>query len=188
MKRIPSFKLFVKRSIPFSFLLISGILLFSCAPGQTARTGEQSTQTAEWLNIQLKDVITGKPFRLSDVKGKVVVLETMAVWCTTCQRQQIEIKKIHSQFGDEVVSISLDIDANENEAILQKHALSNGFNWYWAVSPPSLSQHLEKNFGNAILNPPSTPVVIIDRNQSSHLLRFGVKSAQELTREIEKYR
>lgn len=188
MKRMFSLGLFVKISVPFFLLLILSILLSSCAPGRPARPGEGGPQEADWLIIQLKDVITGKPFRLSDFKGKIVVLETMAVWCTTCQRQQIEIKKIHSQFGDEVVSVSLDIDSNENEDILQKHALSNGFDWYWAVSPPVLSQQLEKNFGNAILNPPSTPVVIIDRNQSSHLLRFGIKSAQELTREIEKYR
>lgn len=177
------------KGLPFSLLLFAAILVASCAqPPQSQPAGGQKSQEVDWLNIELKDVNTGKVFKLSDFKGKVVLMETMAVWCPTCLRQQIEIKQIHSQVGDEVVSLSLDIDPNENEAVLQKHAQSNGLDWIWAVSPPILSQQLENIFGNTILNPPSTPVVIIDKNQSAHLLRFGVKSAQELTREIEKYR
>lgn len=174
----------VKINSLFLILMSLSVLAFSCAPRPS---GPAQTPDQTWLNIPLKDVLTDKQFKLSDFKGKVVLLETMAVWCTTCARQQIEIKKVHSQFGDEVVSVSLDIDPNENESILQKHALSNSFSWLWAVSPTAMSQQLERTFGNAILHPPSTPVVIIDRNQSAHLLRFGVKSAQELSREIEKY-
>ncbi|MBI4595115.1 MAG: redoxin family protein [Candidatus Tectomicrobia bacterium] len=175
----------VKINTFFVILMSLSVLAFSCAPRPS---GPAQTPDQTWLNIPLKDVRTDKQFKLSDFKGKVVLLETMAVWCTTCVRQQIEIKKVDSRFRDEVVSISLDIDPNENEAILQKHALNNGFDWYWAVSSTAMSQQLERAFGNAILNPPSTPMVIIDRNQSPHLLRFGVKSAEELVREIEKYR
>lgn len=174
----------------FILLLILTMLAISCAPrpGNQILPAGQKAPEVNWLDIPLKDAVTQKQFKLSDFKGKVVMLETMAVWCTTCIRQQIEMRTAHSQFGDEVVSITLDIDPNENEELLKQYALRNGLNWIFAVSPPLLSQQLDKKFGNAILNPPSTPVVMLDKNQSAHLLRFGLKSSQELASEISKYR
>lgn len=175
-----------KISSLFFVMLLPALLALSCAPqpaGLTPSPGQKSPEV-DWLNIQLKDVLTDRPFKLADFKGKVVVLETMAVWCTTCTRQQIEIRKAHSQWGDDVISVSLDIDPNEDGALLRKYAKANGFNWPFAISPPELSQQLEKMFGAAILNPPSTPVVIIDRDQSARLLKFGLKSTRELVAEI----
>lgn len=186
IKLLSALRLKIKLSILFVVLLLPAILAASCAKPSTPPSA--APQQVDWLNIQLKDVLTGKPFKLSDFQGKVVLLETMAVWCTTCRRQQIEIKNAHPQFGQEVVSVSLDIDPNEDEAILKKHAQTNSFNWIWAVSPPLLSRELETRFGPTILNPPATPILIIDRKQSAHLLKLGVKSTKELVSEIAKYR
>ncbi|MBI4330674.1 MAG: redoxin family protein [Chloroflexi bacterium] len=177
-----------KINILFLAWLALAVAAFSCAPRPASQPGDQAATQPDWLNIPLKDVNTGKAFQLSDFKGKIVVLETMAVWCTTCLAQQAEIKKAEAQFGDEVVSVSLDIDPNESEDILRKHAQGNGFGWIFAVSPRSVSQQLEASFGRTVLNPTSTPVIILDKDQSSHRLRSGVKSAAELVAEIARYR
>lgn len=163
--------------------LLPGLLAVSCAPQPAA----QQPGAANWLDIPLTNVVSGQTFRLSDLKGKVVLIETMAVWCTTCTRQQIEIRQAHSQFGDSVVSVSLDIDPNENKTALKRHAETNGFAWAFAVSPPSLSQQLGRMFGDNVLNPTATPVIILARDQSAHPLRFGLKSSRELAQEIGKY-
>ena len=32
-------------------------------------------------------------------KGKVVLVETMAQWCSTCKKQQGEVKALHEKLG-----------------------------------------------------------------------------------------
>lgn len=140
-----------------------------------------------WMTISLTDVRSGETFALGDFGGQVVVVETMAVWCPLCLDQAREIRQAHLRFGDEVVFISLDVDANESADFLREHAIRNGLGWRWAVAPRELARALADVFGMAVLNPPSTPVVILDRGQQPHLLRFGIKPATELIQEIEAY-
>ena len=64
----------------------------------------------DWRDILLRDVISGESFRISDFEGQTVLLESFAVWCPTCTKQQEEVRKLHEQIGDGVISISLDVD------------------------------------------------------------------------------
>ncbi|MFQ5945032.1 MAG: TlpA family protein disulfide reductase [Anaerolineae bacterium] len=139
------------------------------------------------MTISLTDVRSGETFALADFRGRVVVVETMAVWCPLCLDQAREIRQANLRFGDEVAFVSLDVDVNESADLLREHATRNGLDWRWAVAPRELARALADAFGMAILNPPSTPVVILDRAQQPHLLRFGIKPASELIQEIEAY-
>ncbi len=143
---------------------------------------------AAWLDIDLEDVVTGKRFKLADFKGKVVLIETMAVWCPLCTAQQREFQKLHAEMGNEIAFISLDIDANENADILRRHVEAYGFRWPFVIAPRPLAQKLAEQFGDRVLNPPSTPVIILNKSLQPHVLRFGVKSAADLKQEIAKYR
>ena len=49
--------------------------------------------TPDWFNIKMTDVRTGQTFSMNDFSGKVVLVETMAEWCTTCVHQENEVKK-----------------------------------------------------------------------------------------------
>lgn len=143
---------------------------------------------ADFREIQLRDVGTGAAFRLADFSGKVVVVETFAVWCPLCLDQQREIRSAEQSLGSaDVVSISLDIDPNEDEARVLGHIQRNGFTWRFAVAPTELSRQLRDMFGLNVLNPPSTPIVILDREQQPHLLRYGIKRADEIQAEVLKY-
>lgn len=135
-----------------------------------------------WLSATLMDVNTGKNFRLSDFKGKVILVETMAMWCPTCLRQQKEVKALHEKLGmdEDLVSIALDIDPNENGEALKGYAAENGFEWLYAVSPVEVSRELGNLYGAQFLNPPSAPILVIDRHGVVHPLPFGLKSAEDL--------
>lgn len=155
----------------------------AAVPGAGQQPAEQGI-----LDFELRDVRTGQAFKLSDFGGKVVVVEAFAVWCPLCLDQQREIKKAEERLASpDVVSVSLDVDPNEDEARVLGHLQRNGFGWRFAISPPEMSKLLADEFGFNVLNPPSTPIIIIDRQQQSHLLRFGVKPASELITEIQKY-
>lgn len=136
------------------------------------------------LNTELKDIRTGENFKISDFSDKPVLLESFAVWCPTCTFQQREIKKLHEEIGDSVVSISLDTDPNEDEARILQHISSNNFEWYYAISPVDLTRSLIDEFGIGIVNAPSAPVILICNNEARKL-DSGVKSSGELKEEVE---
>jgi cytochrome oxidase Cu insertion factor (SCO1/SenC/PrrC family) len=144
---------------------------------------EDAMAMAEWLGTPLVDAVTGQPFQVSDHEGKVVLVETMAVWCSTCRAQQEQIRLLHQQLGAQgadLVSISLDIDPNEDAQYLKAYVEQTGFEWSFAVAPADLSRAIGQTYGDQYLNPPSAPVLIIDRHGVAHPLAFGVKSAADL--------
>ena len=110
---------------------------------------ESPTQEVKsnWQDIPLKDVATQKTFKISDFRGKPVLLESFAVWCPTCTKQQKNIKELHKIVGDDVVSISLDTDPNEDADYVNKHITENGFDWLYAISPKELATGLIDEFG-----------------------------------------
>jgi len=135
-----------------------------------------------WFSARLTNVRTDETFTIADFKDKVVLVETLAMWCSNCKKQQGEVKALHEALGMEkdLVSIGLDIDPNENAADLKAYTEKNGFDWVYAVAPKDVIRELGSLYGDQFLNPPSTPMLIIDRKGKVHPLPFGIKSAQQL--------
>jgi thiol-disulfide isomerase/thioredoxin len=135
-----------------------------------------------WFGTALTNVNTGEAFTLNDLKGKVVLVETMAIWCPKCKSQQNEVKALRVVLDnrDDLVLVALDIDPNESPDMLREYAQSNGFDWFYAVPPAEVSREIATLYGDQFLNPPSTPMLIIDRKGVAHPLPFGIKSAEEL--------
>ena len=80
------------------------------AVAATGRVGGNVGDTA--YNFTLEDV-GGQPVRLSDFKGKVVVLDSWATWCPPCRREIPGFVQLHRELqgkGVEVVGVSLDDD------------------------------------------------------------------------------
>jgi|GEM_PF-1659050 len=147
---------------------------------------EEVKSAQAWMDIELKDISTGEVFRVSDFRGRPILLESFAVWCPTCLRQQKEMEKLKEKEGDTVVHISLNTDPNEDEDKIREHLEEHGLDWYFAVSPPELTKALIDEVGLAIVSAPLAPVILICEDQSVRFLRGGVKSAETLLSEIEK--
>ncbi len=139
-----------------------------------------------WRNIEFTEVMTREKFKISDFAGKPVLLESFAVWCPTCKRQQDEIMELHEELGDSIVSVSLDTDPNEDAAKVKMHAARYAYNWRFAISPAEATKSMIDEFGINIVNAPGAPVVLICADQTARLLGRGVKSADDLKKEISK--
>jgi len=138
-----------------------------------------------WMNFELTDVRTGETFKITDFQGEPILLETFAVWCPTCTAQQQQIKGLHNEVGDDVVSISIDTDPSEDADKIIAHTNANGFTWYYAISPIEMTQSLISDFGNSIISAPSAPMVLICEDLSYRKLGgFGVRSVDKLKQEI----
>lgn len=150
---------------------------------------EEGRAMPGWFRASLTDVRSGESFTISDLKGKVVLVETMAMWCSNCLRQQKQVLELNSLIGerDDFVSLGLDIDPNEVGDALQAYTEKNGFYWLYAISPADVSREIGQLYGDQFLNPPSTPMLIIDRHGLAHPLPFGIKDAQSLLAAIEPF-
>jgi thiol-disulfide isomerase/thioredoxin len=144
-----------------------------------------TTDSVDWLDTNFTDVITGDSYKLSDFKGKTILLESFAVWCPTCRKQQEQMKKLHEEMGDSVVSVSLDTDPNESADKVLEHANSNNFDWRFSISPSEFTQILIDKFGFPVVSAPGAPVVLICPDQSSKFLDRGLKSSEKIKSEIE---
>lgn len=138
-----------------------------------------------WPDIELKDVRTGEIFKISDF-DKPVLLETFAVWCPTCRKQQDHIKALHKEIGDAVISISLDTDPSEDEAKVLTHINRYNYDWFYAVDTGGFAKQLVDEYGINVVNAPSAPVILICEDDSRRLLKYGLKDKEELKTEIER--
>ncbi len=137
---------------------------------------------ANWIDVELKDVLTGDVFRLSDF-DKPIILESFAVWCPTCKRQQDEIQGLIDS-GDDSIHVSMNTDPNEDENKVIEHVNRYGYTWPFVVFPKDATKTLIEEFGNGVVNAPGAPILLICPNGESRLLKSGVKSAGELKEEI----
>jgi thiol-disulfide isomerase/thioredoxin len=158
-------------------------------PADEVMMDEPMVELPAWFSASLTDVNSGQPFSIADYQGKVVLVETLAVWCSNCMRQQREVLALHEALGerDDFVSVGLDIDLNESADQLRNHAQRNGFDWVYAVATADVAREISDLYGVNFLNPPSTPMLIIDRHGQAHPLPFGIKRAADLQAALEPF-
>ena len=135
-----------------------------------------------WFSHSFTNVNSGESFSINDYKGKVVLVETLATWCSNCLRQQTQVKELHEMLGDrdDFVSFGLGIDIYEDPDTLASYINKQGFDWVYAISDENVAREIGNLYGSQFLNPPSTPMLIIDRDGKVHTLDFGIKSAEDL--------
>lgn len=123
--------------IKYSFyLLLLPFILFltnSCAD-------QRVPIASETLAPEIKgNTPDGKTISLSDLKGKIVLLDFWASWCGPCRKANPEIVKIYQDFkgrkfqdakGFEIFSVSLD----ENKEAWQKAIEKDNLSWPYHVS------------------------------------------------------
>ncbi|MBN1219686.1 MAG: hypothetical protein JXM69_12215, partial [Anaerolineae bacterium] len=145
-------------------------------------TDGKAMELPNWFEAELINVNTSETFQIADFQDKVVLVETMAVWCSNCLRQQREVQALHDLLGNQphLVTVALDIDPNETKDILKEHTDKNDFDWVYAVAPAEVAREIGQLYGGQFLNPPATPMLIIDRHGQVHPLPFGHKTAQSL--------
>ena len=153
------------------------------------KTPEAMMEMPGWFGASLTNAATGETFKIQDLKGKVVLVETMAAWCSTCLRQQKEVKALHEQLGerDDFQSVGIGVDINESLATLKDYTAKNEFDWTYTVANADVAREIGQLYGQQFLNPPSAPMFIIDRQGAVHPLPFGVKSAADLQKALEPF-
>jgi cytochrome oxidase Cu insertion factor (SCO1/SenC/PrrC family) len=190
----------MKKKLVLLFLSLA-LTIVGCAPAQAGVTNAPENpaqilptnttvpETPEWFDMELTDAQTGEVFTINDYAGKVILLETMAMWCPNCVVQANEVRNLHELLGDpeDFISISLDVDLNEDQASLKEYAYGYGFDWHFVVAPLLVARALGNLYTAQYLNPPLSPMMVIDRGGNVHHLEYGLKEAETLEKIVAPY-
>jgi peroxiredoxin len=152
------------------------IILFSSVIVLLFNTFDDSENDAP--DFTLTD-IDGNRFSLSDHRGKVVVLDIMATWCSPCNVEMGHLKDIFNNYtSDQVIIISIDIDTNETDEKIRAYKDEYGANWIFASDTDDVEEKYDAEY--------IPRIVIIDKEGKIAYAKTGIVTTEALIIEIEK--
>ena len=137
-----------------------------------------SKKTDKAPDFTVKD-IDGNIFTLSDYKDKkVVLIDFMATWCSSCKEEMKHLKEIYEKYGNKIEMISIDIDRTESEEDLRNFMEEYNAKWRAALD----TDNVKEKYGITDI----VRVVIVDKEGYITYSHVGVSTAETLSDEIEK--
>jgi cytochrome c biogenesis protein CcmG, thiol:disulfide interchange protein DsbE len=115
-------------------IALLGVLAYSLFAPERARLGERGRINASGALVlegarEAPDfggtTFDGQPFQLSDLRGKIVVINFWASWCPPCREEMPLLVSASDRLGDDVVMIGVDIwdDESEGRAFLAEYGV-----------------------------------------------------------------
>jgi thiol-disulfide isomerase/thioredoxin len=148
-------------------------------PGSTVENKTEPVMLpASALDASLKTV-DGKPFKLSDLKGKVLVIDLWATWCGPCRNEVPELVQMQTEYGPqgfEVIGLDIDPDSDTAEDV-SKFSKEFKINYKVAFAEADLARSLMRG-GNI----PQSLVVGRDGQVIIHFTGFSAVSTPKRMR------
>ena len=160
-----------------SFTLFFVILLAACSP----ETGKSETMSGKDPNtdpvmVKMEDDTASEPSKSND---------EMAGADMSKDKKFMEDEDM--AFHNDESMMDEGDDGMENKEALNCYKKDHGFDWNYSVAPIELARQIGQLYGDQFLNPPSTPMLIIDRDGEVHPLPFGIKDAVVLFAALKPY-
>ncbi|MED0666657.1 thiol-disulfide oxidoreductase ResA [Bacillus badius] len=114
-----------KKRLKFRIIVLSVLFL---AVGFTLYQNLKSTEhlkVGEKAPNFLLESINGKEIKLSDVKGKLVLINFWGSWCEPCKREMPLIEKTYKNYKDQGFEV-LSVNMRESDLIVSNYIKQNG--------------------------------------------------------------
>lgn len=150
-------------------LILFTSLLTGCVKKDDANNDEAVGDVEEFSFTALD----GSTKSLSDYRGKVVVLDMWAAWCSPCQYQMLELLKTYDFYDhDDLEIISVNTDTREDAALIQSFIgeyAKQGYDLSWVFGRDAGSIS-EKYMKEGAL----PTIVIFDQEGRLHFRKAGM--------------
>jgi len=143
-------------------VIAAAFMLGACSPTRALEIGEDAP------DFSLKD-LEGRMVKLSDFKGKVVILDFFATWCPPCKAEVPDFINLQNSYGDKdftMVGVAL-VDQNDARAFVSRM----GINY-----PVLLGDEAVNSVYGPIRAIPTT--FVIDRNLRVAKIYVGYKAKE----------
>ncbi len=165
-----------------SYLYMNGGQLpYSGTPNDAVPEADDDTQ----VNVDLAPdfnypTIDGGYLSLSGLRGDVVILDFMAIWCQPCGSQMEILNQVYSEYaGRGVTIVSIDVDTSETASELLAYKAQKGASWDFVFDESGISSDPSYDARNI-------PTLIVIRKDGSIAQRYvGVTSLDTLKAAIE---
>jgi cytochrome oxidase Cu insertion factor (SCO1/SenC/PrrC family) len=159
-------------------VIVVGIvwLVFFTSP-QNSTQPTQTTGRTLAPDFTLSDV-NGTSFRLSDERGKIVLLEFMRTTCPHCANEMSQLAVVHDQLGRDITMISVSVDPQgDTNEVLKAYAAQHNASWIWARDTTDVATQY---------NVSGVPtIIIIDSNGRIVQVNVGETSSSTLIQQIQ---
>lgn len=155
-----------------AFVVALVYLAFFASPQSTTQT------TLSLAPVFTLTDVDGNVFRLSDQRGKVVVLEFMRTTCSACIAQEPYLRELRSRFGNDVVMVMISVDpSGDTDIVLRNHRDQNLVGWMALGDKAGVSEQYSVQ---------ATPTIfIIDRNGYIQYQHVGLTDSAILISEVD---
>jgi thiol-disulfide isomerase/thioredoxin len=106
----------VARRLPLLILVLAGCQQSTPPPPDTS-TAVQTTPSAAQLEVAGEPEVTIQVGSWADVQlmvadnlGKIVIVDVWSTWCEPCVREFPNLVRLHREYADDVVCISVNVD------------------------------------------------------------------------------
>lgn len=114
----------MKKLLVLLFVLLC--LSASCLAESLPRVGAEAPDFEVVLT-------NGETFRLSEQRGKIVLINIWATWCGPCVAEMPEIEQLSKDYADDLVVIG--INCGESEETIVNFVNANGYSYLFAADP-----------------------------------------------------
>ncbi|MBN1343982.1 MAG: redoxin domain-containing protein [Phycisphaerae bacterium] len=90
--------------------------------------------------------LDGKPLRLADFKGKVVLLDFWATWCGPCKAETPNLKDVWNQFGKDPRFAMIGLSYDQTPDAPRKYADKNKLGWIQAFAKGGFNSDVGKAY------------------------------------------
>jgi thiol-disulfide isomerase/thioredoxin len=116
----------------------------------------------------------GSTLKLSDLSGKIILVDLMATWCSACATENSNLETVYENLAGPLVILSLSVDVSETVSMLSEYKSAHDLPWDHGLDSNSA-------FTNyfSVVNVPS--LVLIDGDGYFRYFHIGLWSAASIS-------
>lgn len=126
----------MKNILIMFYLLIASVSLYGCEKQETNNNIPEVKESPASLMSDAKKAadfslktLEGKEVKLSDYKGKIVIIDFWATWCPPCRKGIPDLVELQKEFNDKLVVIGISLDQQNTIKDLAPFIKQYGINY-----------------------------------------------------------